>query len=554
MALRELLAVFGVSVDDKELKSFDKNLDKVTSKVVGLGAAIAGVLAGGALAKFVGDTVEAGFQLQRTAAMLGVGTDELQAWRLSANLAGESTEKFDTALRFLLKNQGGAEAGLKAQVKEFQRLGVAAKDAHGNSVPLFDQVAIFADKLKGMSSQAQRTRVAMAVFGRSGAQILPWLLQGSAAIKQQLQDFKNLGGGMSKEFVEKAAKVAVQGRRVMFALTGLRAAAVEPLLESMEKWGDIIASDWIPKGIQLIRNSEIVKASLITLGGVALAFGGYMAIAFWPVTVGLAALIGIALVIDDLIVAMNGGKSVIGDYLAKYFGAEKAQKLIEGVKEAFEHLQKAAGEASPHLLKLLETMGLDVQSGLPVFIEGLTTLVNGLADSLNTAVRALQVFYGLAGIVYNGTKYLGNGAAALVLSAGAAMDDRAGPNDPDPADPFLDSMRQNLRDMGQHGNRVFNALNTPKDAPKFDQEPQNVFSYGPPTAASLQASPGDKWRDVSGPVHINNDIRMYGIKDKDIPKETVRAISNPDLYGNNRDAALTAEPGDLDFASRAFGD
>ena len=306
MALRELIAVFGVSVEKSQLDALDKKLDEVTSKISKFGSLLAGAVGAGALAKFVENTVETGFQLRRTADMIGTTTDELQGLRFSANLAGESTTKFDRAIRFMLKNTGKAEMGLKAGTKEFERWGLKADVVADMSTT--DRLGLFADKLVELGNASKRTRSAMAIFGVDGAQVLPWLLKGSVALKAQFKDWKMLGGGMSEGFIEKASAVAVQGRRMSFALVGLRSAIVGPLLDGLERYVKQTAES-IAVAKLWIENSRIVEATVRVLGLAFAALGVYLAVAFWPVTLLVGAFAAMILIVDDLMVMMEGGKS-----------------------------------------------------------------------------------------------------------------------------------------------------------------------------------------------------------------------------------------------------
>jgi hypothetical protein len=71
-----------------------------------------------------------------------------------------------------------------------------------------------------MGSDAERTTVAMKLFGTSGAALIPLLEGGSEGAKKMFAEFERLGGAMSKDFVAAAPRSRRrdrQGQQVAFA-------------------------------------------------------------------------------------------------------------------------------------------------------------------------------------------------------------------------------------------------------------------------------------------------------------------------------------------------
>lgn len=531
MALRELLASFGVEVDDKQLRSFDTLLSKVTTGLTVFASAFAIKEIG----SFVGAQIEAGFQLHRTAQMLGTSTDDLQAWRHSANMAGESTEKFDRAMRFLLKNQGKAEIGLKAGVDEFHRFGVNAKDADGKFVPLFDRVAEFSDVLVGMKTQSQRTRAAMAVFGIAGAQVLPWLLQGSKAVKEQLKDFKALGGGMSNEFVAGSEKAAVQLRRLKTGFTSLISSGLEKALPWIEKLAKKLA-ETAGAAAPIAKHIDALQAGLVLLAGsigiVTIAMGGLQAVmmAGWFV-LAVAGFALMALAADDLITTFRGGESVIRDTLTEAFGSEEAEKRIKAIQDAWDLVVGSLREAIGDPNLDLKTIFSD---SVIASVWALEKALQGVAMAISTISKLVQTVKAAGGV-------LGNVASAFmdpetsgekwatkigrdfdkdmngVIPSGSRLGDAIGERNPN-------------RRLGANGKEMFDPNGRRAMIPYLEQ---------PSTVQYPNFHPGrpfrDEGKDVVRDAHIT--INVNGAKDpKAVAHEVVKV--QKDALGKQTQQAM----------------
>src|SRR5688572_23525187 len=123
--LRELLAKFGIEVDDGALKKADAGIDKTKGKILdlgelasGLGGAFAGAALIGGVAHFTQGLIDLGSELDDQSNRLGISASELQGWRFVAGQAGASAEELGSGLKILTKNIADAAEG-GAAAKEF---------------------------------------------------------------------------------------------------------------------------------------------------------------------------------------------------------------------------------------------------------------------------------------------------------------------------------------------------------------------------------------------------------------------------------------------------
>jgi hypothetical protein len=457
MALRELLATFGIEVDDKDLKAFDQRLDSVTSKVKALaGAFVGGALASG-IGKFVNKQVEAGFKLDKTAESLGISTDELQAWRHSAEMAGEGAELFDQAARMMLKNAGMSRVGIQSAADEMARWKMRVTDARGKVKPFNALLLDFADHLKAMPDRARQTRAAMAVFGFAGAKAIPWLTQGSKVLKSQLNDYRMLGGGMSREFVEAAKKTELQLIRLKFALTAVKSGVLQQVLPWVEK-GAMVFIRWSVTLQDFLKHTNAVQtaiqflaagiggfAALKILKGAAAAAQllrvmiGLRGVGTLPQLLlggaGLAALVGLYLLIEDISVAIEGGNSSFRKFLDDMLGVEGADKFLTDLKANWDLLKDEFQKALPDIQKLGQELIKAFESAMPYITKFIEKALPALINFARTAVAAARAagaaltgdFEGAGKIIDQiGEQVVGSGSVVGKLLEKGALHDAEG--------------------------------------------------------------------------------------------------------------------------------
>ena len=172
------LANIGASVAGL-VNPFTVGLAAVAAFGAGATAAASGLLS-------LEDRVEG---LGNLADQLGVSFEFIQVLEESANRSGVSVETLAGSMTRLQKTLAGADEESKTAQKALERLGVSVEDLNGLSQQ--DQIRLIGDRLGAIQDPAQRTAAAVALFGKSGAALLPF--------------FKNLGPAASD--VERFGKV-----------------------------------------------------------------------------------------------------------------------------------------------------------------------------------------------------------------------------------------------------------------------------------------------------------------------------------------------------------
>lgn|SRR5574338_70828 len=345
-ALRELLAFFKIEVDSAPLKQADKEIDGFKGTLKTVGTAIATYFAVDQIREFLGASIELGASISDTAERLGVGTEELQQFQYAVTLTGGSTEAANDALLHFSKNIGDATTGNQAATDAFNALHVSVRGANGEVGDTMDLLEGVADGFSQLKTDGERTMIAMQLFGRGGKTLIPLLKQGSAGVKQLRDEFKSLGGGLSKDTLGALADADDALDRMSFTSKLLKAelvAGLAPALTTVIGW----VTGLVATFRELADNSYIAQTAMYTLGvaaAVAAVIWGLLNIEILLVVAGIALLV---LAVDDLYTWLEGGDSVIGRFFDSLLGEGTSDQFLKDVKQDYDDLKKAADDLKP---------------------------------------------------------------------------------------------------------------------------------------------------------------------------------------------------------------
>jgi hypothetical protein len=334
-ALREILASFGFEVDDKELKKGEAHVHSFTGILQEFGETLASAFAVEKIVEFTHELLEEADVLAKQSQALSVSAAELQGWQFAAKLSGSSAEEFNSAFTKFNKNVAEAGKGTGPAADALKALGVSAEDIKTKlPIDMLDQVA---DGLVAIQNPAKRTEAIMALFGKSGARLLPLFLEGAEGTKKLRAEVEQLGATFDDEFLEGAQEVNDNVDRMKLGLKGLAIQAIKPLLP------DIVAlthsgvelAKWL---IDVLKHSNALKAGLITFGTVAAVKAvsgmvslaqkaGFLKTGLRGLLFEMLPLLAAFLVLEDVWTFLTGGKSVTGDLLDKFLGQGAAAKV-----------------------------------------------------------------------------------------------------------------------------------------------------------------------------------------------------------------------------------
>ena len=231
---------------------------------------LAPLLSVGGLVAMTKKTLDAGNEMFNLSQKTGVSVEALARFKKAASTSGTDVETVAKAITKLSKGMFEAtQTGTGPTANALKTLGVSATDATGKLRSADAVMLDIATKFKGMPDGAQKTALAMQLFGKSGAELVPMLNLGGEAIDKMKVK-------MTTAFAEKADqysdKLTVLGGKVG-ALGADIAIVLLPVLDKMAD-GITAVVDWFNKLDPGIRNT-IVAVSLfaISFGAIATIIG-----------------------------------------------------------------------------------------------------------------------------------------------------------------------------------------------------------------------------------------------------------------------------------------
>ena len=189
------------------------------------------------------NTAASGDQFDKLSQKSGISAKTLSQWSHAANMSGVSTEQFGANILKLNQQMAAAAQGNKAAQLAFKRAGVSIRDSAGK-MKTADQVLLEMSKtFKKMPEGIYKSDLAMAVFGKSGADMIPLLQSGSDAIQDLIKQSDELGMTFSNDEAKSSAEfcdsldLLKKSAKGLFNTIGKQLIPViTPLLQSMAKW------------------------------------------------------------------------------------------------------------------------------------------------------------------------------------------------------------------------------------------------------------------------------------------------------------------------------
>jgi hypothetical protein len=113
----------------------------------------------------------------------GVSTTALQQWFFAASQTNVKAQDAETGIVKLTEKLGEAREGTTASAKAFKHWGVAIADANGNALDTERVLDNVANAMAAITDPGQRAAMAVDLFGKKGARLIPMLKDGAGAMR-----------------------------------------------------------------------------------------------------------------------------------------------------------------------------------------------------------------------------------------------------------------------------------------------------------------------------------------------------------------------------------
>lgn len=259
-----------------KLSAFERTTGKIGRSATKAGAAMLGASAavGGSILAVGKSTADYAGDMYDMARGTGMGVEAFQKLAYAGRMSGVETEKLSASLVKFDRMVAEAAGGNKTYMQTFEDLGIKIKDSTGKlrqPNEIFEDVAdIFHNTEDGIG----KTALAVELFGKSGAALIPMLNDGKGGLKAFYAEAERLGLVLSDEAIAKGDAFSDQLEQIGLQIKGaklqLGTALIPALSAAAKKISEVI--DKITRWIQ--ENPELAA----TIGNIAMTMGKWVAI------------------------------------------------------------------------------------------------------------------------------------------------------------------------------------------------------------------------------------------------------------------------------------
>lgn len=216
----------------------DKFGQGVTDGISKAKEALIGLAAGLSVGMFVNairESIEYADKLNDLSQKTGIAVETLGGLGYAAEQSGVNLDQVVGASVKLAKSMEDAATGGKETSAVFKALGVDVVDASGNLRSIDETMFDVADQFAQMEDGAGKTALAVKLFGKSGADMIPMLNQGGDALRAATAEYAKYGGvtqetaSRADQFNDTLAKLNLMNGALVKEIT----AAVLPTLQAI---------------------------------------------------------------------------------------------------------------------------------------------------------------------------------------------------------------------------------------------------------------------------------------------------------------------------------
>ncbi|MFY4742592.1 hypothetical protein ACOTVT_03725, partial [Aliarcobacter butzleri] len=342
-------------------------------KAIGLSSVAYGTMAV-ALNSWVDKTTEAIYQTTNLSKELGVNVESMQQWEYVAQMNGSTADALQSSIGGLSERIGEYAKFDSGEGKEvFEKLGISVKDAEGKIKSADVVMQDIAKSIQGLNVSEQRSIIAKLGIDESMLQTLRL----TDTQINHLKDSASAWGLVTEEQAEELTKYKRSLTDLGYGFDAVKtqlAIAFIPVLEELTtgfkelfKENRESIQNGLSKSIEVIMSfgmalfntGRFIKTTLTEFDGLGIILGAltlrflYLnrAMLLNPLGLFVAGVVLAIGVIDDLVVAFDGGESVIADFFASF-----NIDIVKALTGAFDILKGTWNGLLATLLSLSESI------------------------------------------------------------------------------------------------------------------------------------------------------------------------------------------------------
>lgn len=379
------------------------------------------MVAGAVDLALAGLTIKAGQtadDLNTMAKVTGISTEELQKYKLSADLLDVSVETIAKSQTKMKRSMLSAQQGSQNMAEAFATLGVSITDSNGH---LRDQGAVFEESIKAlgqMENETERDALAMQIFGKSATELNPLIEDNGETFKKVADVFKqNDLEIVDQETIDKANQfndaldtIKMTGMATL-STVGMQLAGY--LAPAMEKVADVLGRvmGWLsqldPAVLTIIGIIAGVIAVayplLIAIGRISTGISSIMAL-MSTLGVSLGAVAGAVLPVIGII----AGLIAVGVLLYKNWDTIKlyAGIVADWVSEKWTMLKDSVSAIFESIKTTISTVWEGIKTTVTTVVTTISTTVSNIFNGIKSTVTSIfNSIKSTATTVWNGIKF-----------------------------------------------------------------------------------------------------------------------------------------------------
>ncbi len=143
----------------------------------------------------VRSSIDAADHLNDLSQKTGIAVETLGGFGFAASQSGSSLDSAAAAIGKLNKTIAEAAAGSKQAAEPFKQMGIDIRDSVTGNLKTADQVMYeVAQRFQLYEDGPNKAALAMRLFGKSGADLIPMLNEGAEALRNNVEWFEKYGG------------------------------------------------------------------------------------------------------------------------------------------------------------------------------------------------------------------------------------------------------------------------------------------------------------------------------------------------------------------------
>ena len=214
-----------------QAKNAAMGFNSLKGAVGGFATAIAGSAIVAGLGAIVKKSIDAGDELFNLQAKTGLAANSLIGIGNAAKLADVDMGTLGKGLTKLNVNLVKAAEGNEELARKFEALGINVKNANGQVVPADKALKQIADRFADMPDGAQKAAAAVALFGKSGTELIPLLNEGAASMEKFTYKVGEDFAARSDLFNDTITELSIKTQGFGLELTDSLLPALQSILE-----------------------------------------------------------------------------------------------------------------------------------------------------------------------------------------------------------------------------------------------------------------------------------------------------------------------------------